>query len=150
MTMAEESGRPAGMPWVSPYLVVKDAEAALEFYQRAFGFTKRDAITGEDGKVVHAEMTWHDAVIMFGPERAYGHPSQSPASLGVNSPMWLYIYCDDVDALFARAVAAGAQPMREPEDSFWGDRFCRLIDPSGHTWSFATFVGRPAALLASK
>ena len=57
------------------------------------------------------------------------------------SPVGLYVYCDDVDALFARATAAGAQAKVPPQDTFWGDRMCQLVDPDGHTWNFATHVG---------
>jgi uncharacterized glyoxalase superfamily protein PhnB len=141
MIMAQESGRPAGYPWISPYLTVKDAGAALEFYQRAFGFTVRSTHKGPDGSIWHAEMTWHDAVVMFSPEGAYGGPCKAPATLGTQSPVALMVYCDDVDALFARATAAGAQAMFPPMDMFWGDRMCKLTDPDGHLWSFATHTG---------
>jgi uncharacterized glyoxalase superfamily protein PhnB len=126
------------MPWVSPYLTVTDAAAAVEFYQRAFGFTKRTAMTGPDGVITHAELTWNDAVIMLGPEGAYGGVIQAPATSGTVSPVTLYVYCADVDALYARAVAAGARTEVAPEKTFWGDRMCRVLDPDGHAWCFAT------------
>ncbi len=136
------SSRPPQMPWLSPYLTVKDAEAALDFYQRAFGFRKRNAVPGPDGKIMHAEMAWQDAVIMLGPEGGNGCPVGSPATLGIPSPVGLYVYCDDVDALYARAEAAGARVRMPPQDTFWGDRMCQLADPDGHTWNFATFRGQ--------
>src|SRR5262245_43979813 len=68
LAMSQRPARPAGMPWLSPYLTVKDAGATLAFYQRAFGFQKRgEPMTGPNGQIMHAEMAWHDAVIMFGP-----------------------------------------------------------------------------------
>ncbi|HMC67221.1 MAG TPA: VOC family protein [Gemmataceae bacterium] len=130
--------RPEGMPWLSPYLTVTDADAAIHFYARAFGFQKKFTMPGADGKVKHAEMTYRDAKIMFGPEGA-GH-ARSPASSGTPSPVNLYIYCDDVDAIFDRATAAGAKVVMPPTTMFYGDRVCQVNDPDGHAWSFATNV----------
>ena len=137
--MSKRPARPAGMPWVSPYLVVKDADAALDFYQRAFGFEKKFVMPGPDGRTMHAEMIWKDSLIMIGPE-GDGHPCKSPSTLGVPSPVSLYVYCDDVDALFARATAAGAKVEFPPTNQFWGDRICKILDPDGHIWNFATNV----------
>jgi uncharacterized glyoxalase superfamily protein PhnB len=129
------------MPWLTPYLTVKDPDAALDFYQRAFGFEKRFAMPGPDGRTAHAEIGYRDAVIMLGPECVgTENPSKSPATTGVPSPVGLYVYCDDVDALFARATKAGAKAALPPQDMFWGDRMCSLTDPDGHGWSFATNV----------
>lgn len=136
--MAKRPPRPAGTPWVSPYLTVKDTDAAIDFYQRAFGFEKRMAIPGPGGKTGHAEMAWKDGVIMLGPEGTQGGPCRSPATLGVPSPVTLYVYCEDADALFARATGAGAKVGFAPQDMFWGDRVCSVIDPDGYSWCFAT------------
>ena len=136
--------RPPHMPWLSPYLTVKDADAALDFYQRAFGFVKHDTVPGPDGKTSHAEMKYNDAFIMFAPEGAFGSTTQSPATSGTQSPVTLYLYCEDVDALCARAQSAGATVATPPQDMFWGDRMCSLIDPSGHRWNFATYTGKTA------
>jgi len=143
--MSIRPSRPPHTPWLSPYLAVKDAEAALDFYRRAFGFETRNTMPGPDGKIGHVEMTWQEALIMFGPECAAGGQCKAPATLGVQSPVSLYVYCDDVDALFARAQAAGARGELPPQDMFWGDRMCKLIDPDGHTWHFATYTGRVSA-----
>ncbi len=137
--MSQRPARPEGMPWLSPYLTVKDSDAALEFYRRAFGFETRHAVPGPDGRTMHAEVTWRDAVIMLGPEGSCD--TRSPATSGTPSPVQLYVYCDDVDALFARATEAGARPSYPPRDMFWGDRMCQLIDPDGHSWNFATHLG---------
>jgi uncharacterized glyoxalase superfamily protein PhnB len=139
--MSKRPARPAGTPWLSPYLTVKDSDAALDFYQRAFGFEKKFSFPMPNGKTGHVEMTYHDALIMFGPES--GDPTgqcKTPATLGVSSPVGLYVYCDDVDALFARATAAGARADFPPQDMFWGDRMCKLTDPDGHVWNFATNI----------
>ena len=139
--MSNRPPRPAGMPWLTPYLTVKDPDAALDFYQRAFGFEKRFAMPGPDGRTAHAEIGYRDAVIMFGPEcSATEKPAKSPATSGVPSPVGLFVYCDDVDALYARATKAGAKGGQPPQDMFWGDRMCMLTDPDGHVWNFATNV----------
>lgn len=140
--MTDLAVRPNDMPWISPYLTVRDAAKALDFYEHAFGFARRgEPMCGPDGVVLHAEMAWKDAVIMLGPEGAYGSTTKSPASLGVASPTTLYVYCDDVDSLYRRAIKAGARVIFAPENMFWGDRVCKLVDPDGHTWNFATHVG---------
>jgi uncharacterized glyoxalase superfamily protein PhnB len=123
-----------------PYLTVKDADAALAFYQKAFVFEKRMTMPGPDGRTAHAEMSYKDQVIMFGPQGAPGNPSKTPASSGVESPVGLYLYCDDVDAMFKRATEAGAKAASPPADMFYGDRVCKLTDPDGFSWGFATNV----------
>jgi uncharacterized glyoxalase superfamily protein PhnB len=135
------SAKPANMPWLSPCLTVRDAAKTLEFYQKAFGFQKKDVYPGPDGKIMHAEVTWKDAVIMFGPE-CDQNQSKAPVTTGTRSPAALYLYCEDVDAVYARATAAGAEGSLPPQDMFWGDRTCQLTDPDGHLWCFATHTGR--------
>jgi uncharacterized glyoxalase superfamily protein PhnB len=136
--MSKRPARPSGTPWLSPYLTVKDADAALEFYQRAFGFEKKSTFPGPDGRTGHAEMVWQDALIMFGPEGAC--QAKAPATTGIDSPVHLYVYCEDVDALYIRATKAGAKSVMAPQEMFWGDRLCTLLDPDGHAWNFATNV----------
>jgi uncharacterized glyoxalase superfamily protein PhnB len=148
--MSKQPSRPPQMPWLSPYLVVKDPAAALDFYQRAFGFTTKNVYHDPAGAIGHAEVTWKDAVIMFGPECTVdGEAKKAPVTLGVPSPVGMYIYCDDVDALCSRAQAAGARVVRPPQTMFWGDRMCTVTDPDGHVWSFATHVGEQAAACAA-
>ena len=134
--------RPDGSPWLVPYLVVKDAEKALDFYTRAFGFAKRSAVPGPDGKPMHVEMTYKDILVMFAPEGAYGGDGKCPATLGVTPSVTLFVYCEDVDALCKQAQAAGATVVAPPADMFWGDRMCSLVDPDGHVWNFATHTGK--------
>jgi uncharacterized glyoxalase superfamily protein PhnB len=143
--MSEQTGCPPNFPRLSPYLVVRDAEKALDFYARAFGFAKRDAVTGPEGRITHAEMSYGEAVIMFAPESA-SRGAKSPATAGLEqSPVAVCVYCPDVDALFARATAAGARALKAPEDQFWGDRLCQVLDPDGHSWCFLTHKGPCAA-----
>jgi uncharacterized glyoxalase superfamily protein PhnB len=125
---------------MAPYLVVRDADAALKFYQAAFGFEKKMVVPGPNGKTGHAEMVWHGMVFMFSPEGSPGCPAKSPVTSGVPAPIGIYVYCDDVDALFRRATAAGAKAIKPPQDMFWGDRICQLEDPDGHSWSFGTNI----------
>jgi uncharacterized glyoxalase superfamily protein PhnB len=134
------TAKPAYMPWVSPCLTVCDVEKSLAFYQKAFGFQKREVYPGPDGKIMHAEVTWKDVVIMFGPECDQS-PGKAPVSSGTRSPITLYLYCEDVDAQYARAIAAGARGEMPPQDMFWGDRICQVTDPDGYAWCFATHTG---------
>lgn len=129
---------PEGMRWVNPYLTVKDAEAAIAFYNKAFGFKTRFIAPGPDGKPMHAELGHMDSVVMLGPECPQSS-SRSPATLG-GTPVTLYTYVENVDALFEQATAAGATVIEAPKDQFWGDRICLLVDPEGHAWMFATHV----------
>jgi uncharacterized glyoxalase superfamily protein PhnB len=138
--------RAEGFPWLTPFLAVRDAAATLDFYEAAFGFTRRDVMRDDAGAVTHADLTYRDAVVMIAPEDPSAPaPARAPASLGVVSPMALYVYCDDVDALFVRATAAGAGTAMPPADMPWGDRMCSLTDPDGYTWNFARHVGFGAA-----
>jgi uncharacterized glyoxalase superfamily protein PhnB len=144
-TMVEKtvSGKHPTMPWLTPYLTVRDSVKAIEFYEEAFGFRLREAAKGVGGAITHVEMTRHHtgALIMFGPEGASGSTVKAPVTGGFTSAVSLYVYCDDVDALFARATAAGATVGMPLQDSHWGDRLCKLIDPDGHVWNFATYRG---------
>ena len=136
--MAEKRVRPANMPWLTPMLTVRDAALALEFYETAFGLTRRDVMRDEAGTVTHADLTYHDAVIMIAPAEPGG--PRTPAESGLLSAALFYLYCEDVDALFARAAAAGAGVKMPPTDMPWGDRMASFSDLDGHTWNFATHL----------
>jgi uncharacterized glyoxalase superfamily protein PhnB len=143
MNMSKRSPCPPGYSWLIPYFVVGDAEAAIDFYQTAFGFEKKMVMPGPDGRARHVEMSWRESVIMFGPEAAVvegGLNHRAPVTSGVASPVSMYVYCEDVDAVFARAVAAGAKAIRPPQDMFYGDRVCTVEDPDHYWWTFATNV----------
>jgi len=121
---------------VTPYISVKDSAAAIEFYKTAFGATELTRIPMPDGRIGHAEIKIGDATIMMAdelPEIQF----LSPESLG-GSGVMIYVYVDDVDAFASRAVAAGANLARPVADQPYGDRNCKLVDPFGHTWLFAT------------
>lgn len=127
---------PEGYHTLTPYLVIKGAAAALDFYARAFGAEEIMRLSGPDGGVAHAEMKIGDSVFMLGdefPDMGY----VGPRALG-GTPVSLMIYVDDVDAVFARALAAGAVEKRPVADQFYGDRTGVLEDPFGHVWSLAT------------
>jgi PhnB protein len=112
--------------------------AALAFYEKAFGFKRRFEMKTPEGRLRHGEVEHHGAVIMLGepsPEVGY----KAPADVG-GSPVSLYVYVPDVDAVVAQARAAGAKVIQEPTDQFYGDRTSELTDPEGHRWCFATHV----------
>lgn len=127
---------PENYPRVTPYLSIKGAADAIEFYRKAFGAVERMRIDAPDGKVGHSELTIGEALIMLADE----YPEvdfRSPASLGGSSVV-IHLYVEDVDAFCNRAVAAGAKLTRAVEDQFYGDRSGQLRDPYGHVWSIAT------------
>ena len=128
---------PAGYEHATPYLVCKHAAQAIEFYKKAFGATELYRIPMPDGRIGHAEIKIAGATIMLSEE--FPEHGQSPATLG-GTTVSILVYVPDVDAFAERAVAAGATLARPVEDQFYGDRSCRLLDPSGHNWSFATHI----------
>lgn len=133
--------RPEGTSWISPYIIVKDVDTAVNFYVNAFGFEKIHLVAGEDKTSWHAEMRYKEQMLMFGKAGAYGGKTKSPIESGVDSPINLYLYCDNVDEFYASALEAGAKSLSKPEDTFWHDRMCRLQDPHGYVWCFATYLG---------
>ena len=127
---------PDGHEQAVPYLSVNGGARAIEFYQRAFGATETLRMAMPDGRIGHAEIRIGRAVLMLAdefPEMGF----RSPRTLG-GSPVTIHLYVEDVDALAARAVAAGATVKRPVQDQFYGDRSVTLEDPFGHVWSFAT------------
>lgn len=126
---------PEGYHTITPYLTVKGAEKAIEFYKKALGAQETVRMPGPDGRgIVHAELKIGDSIIMLHDEMP---ENKSPQSLG-GSPVGLYLYLQDVDAAFKKAVAAGAQELQPVQDMFWGDRVGQFKDPFGHFWTLAT------------
>jgi PhnB protein len=128
---------PQGYHTVTPYLTVKGAAQAIEFYKRAFGAQEVERMPGPDGKsVMHAELKLGDSIVMLSDEFPQAG-TRSPQTLG-GSTGYLFLYVPDVDAAFKRAVDAGAKGAMPPSDMFWGDRFAKVSDPFGHEWGLAT------------
>ena len=129
---------PDGYHAVTPYLTIKDAAAALEFFKRAFGATVVVRMDGPDGTVGHAEIQIGDSKIMLSDEWEEGN-CRSPQAYG-GTPVSLHLYVPEVDKTVADAVAAGAT-LRDPiEDKFYGDRAGTVVDPFGHVWFVSTHV----------
>jgi PhnB protein len=135
--MAQVQPVPRGMHTVTPNLVLRDCAKAIEFYKRALGAKEVSRMPAPDGKTIwHAELRIGDSIVFLNDEMpGMGRPAPSPQS-PAQVTMWLYV--DDCDAAFERAVAAGATGTHAPEDMFWGDRCSGVTDPFGYIWSFAT------------
>jgi PhnB protein len=128
---------PEGYHSINPYLVVRNAQKAIEFYTRAFGAEERVRLQSSDGKsIMHAELRIGDSVFMLTEESAM-MKCQSPESIG-GSPLSLYVYVEDVDKIFNQAISAGSKVLDPVSDKFYGDRSGYLKDPFGHLWSIAT------------
>jgi PhnB protein len=128
---------------VSVMLTVSDVPAAVSFYQKAFGFTKRVMMNGPDGKPMHAELRLRDTTLMLGPERA-DMGMRSAKSLG-GSPATLYLYVENVDKVVPKATSLGATSRGPVMDMFWGDRCGTIVDPNGYTWMVGTHKAEPTA-----
>lgn len=130
---------PPGYHTVTPTLMVRDSLAAIEFYKQAFGAVALSRFPAPGGQgTIHAEIRIGDSMVMLGDELP-GMACKSPTTLG-ETTVSLFLYVDDVDEVFRRAVAAGAKEVMAPCVMFWGDRFAKVIDPFGHSWSLATHM----------
>ena len=127
---------PDGFHSVTPHLIVPDAAAAIDLYKKAFGAHECMRMLSPDGKaVMHAQLKIGDSVLMLGSE--FPPHSLSPKSRGGTS-VFLHIYTEDADAAFDRAINAGCKINMPMSDTFWGDRYGQVEDPSGHKWSIAS------------
>jgi PhnB protein len=127
---------PQGHRTVAPYLAIRNAARALEFYKQAFGATEIYKMLIPDGRLGHAEIRLGDSIVMLSDEfPEYG--GKAPDTLG-GSPVSIHLYVEDVDAFFTRALAAGAKERKPVMDQFYGDRSGQLEDPFGHLWWVAT------------
>lgn len=130
---------PEGFHSVTPYLSIRGAAEALEFYKKAFGAQERVRMAGPDGKTVaHAEITIGDSIVMLSEEMPE-HGNQSPASLK-GTPVNFALYVQDADSVFKRAVAGGATVLMPIADQFYGDRAGCVRDPFGHKWTIMTHI----------
>lgn len=127
---------PEGYRTLTPYLVCRSAGDAIEFYKQAFGAQEYLRMPGPAGKITHAELKIGDSMVFLCD--AFGETgSASPEAPG-SRVISLFLYVEDVDSTFSRAVGAGARIEMPVEDMFWGDRYGKLTDPFGHQWSIAT------------
>ncbi|HYB97716.1 MAG TPA: VOC family protein [Candidatus Limnocylindrales bacterium] len=129
---------PEGYHSITPYLIVDDASAAIEFYKKAFGATELFRIPSPGNKIGHAELRIGNSIMMMADE----HPevgARSPRTIG-GSPVSIMLYVEDVDAVARQAVAAGAKCVREVSNQFYGDRAGSFEDPFGHQWHVHTHV----------
>jgi PhnB protein len=127
---------PEGYHSLTPYLIVKGGAKALDFYAKAFGARELFRMPQPDGRIGHAEMQIGNSRFMLAdefPERGIRAPSGTP-------PLHLLLYCEDVDSMWKRAIAAGGKQDRPLTNQFYGDRSGTLIDPFGHQWTIATHV----------
>jgi len=127
---------PEGYRSVTPYLAVDDATAALDFYARAFGAEEVEKMAAPDGSIAHAAVAIGDSRVMLSDPFPQA-TAKPPRQLGGTSAT-IFLYVEDTDAAFRRAVDAGATGTMPPEDMFWGDRFAQVADPFGHVWQIAT------------
>ena len=129
---------PDGYRSVTPYLMIKGAAQAIDFYKKAFGAKERMRVPGPGGKVMHAEIEIGDSVVMLADE----FPEMGalgPQTIG-GTPVAIHLYVENVDATFAQALAAGARQEQPLTNQFYGDRSGSLVDPFGHKWHLATHV----------
>ena len=129
---------PDDYPRVTPYLIVDGAGAAIDFYCSVLGATERVRMPGPDGRVGHAALQLGDSIIMLADENAQ-MDVRGPRAIG-GTPVSLHVYVEDSDAVFERAVQAGARALRAVEDRFYGDRSGQFEDPFGHRWDVSTHV----------
>jgi uncharacterized glyoxalase superfamily protein PhnB len=123
---------------VTPHLICAGAADAIEFYKKAFGAVEEARLPGPGGKLMHAMIRIGDSAVMLVDEMPeWG--ALGPKSLK-GSPVTIHLYVEDADAFFARAVKAGAKVTMPIDDAFWGDRYGKLEDPFGHSWSVGTHV----------
>jgi len=127
---------PEGTHTVTPHLIVRSADRAIDFYKQAFGAVEVTRHPSPDGSIMHAELRIGDSPLYLADENpAWG--ALSPLALG-GSPVTIHLFVPDADATFERAVQAGATVRMPIDDAFWGDRYGQVGDPFGHVWSIAT------------
>jgi PhnB protein len=137
--MTKPNPIPEGYHSATPYLIVKDAASALEFYKKAFGAMEMERILDPDGGVRHAEFKIGDSPFMMTEETPDYPAWQSPESRG-GSPVHIYLYVEDADKVFNTAIGAGATELLPMKNQFWGDRSGGITDPFGHIWYISSRV----------
>ena len=136
--MAAVKPVPDGYRSITPYVIVRGGAAAIAFYQKVFGARLRMKLDAPGGKIGHAELEIGDSLVMLADE----HPEMgalAPPTIG-GTPVGLHVYLADVDAVAAKAIAAGATLKRPVADQFYGDRLGSIVDPFGHLWHISTHI----------
>lgn len=136
--MSDVKPIPDNYPQVVPYLCVDGANAAIDFYRNVFGATERMRMPEPDGRIGHAELEIGTAMIMLSDEYP-DRGARAPKTVG-GTPVTMSVYVEDVDAVFSRAIGAGATVVRPVTDQFYGDRAGQFEDPFGHRWNVASRV----------
>ena len=129
---------PDGLPVIMPMLVCRDAAAEIDFCKAAFEAVELVRRPGPDGSVAHAALNISGAMIMI--EAEWPTLASRAPQPDATSPVVIYVYVEDVDAVVERAVVAGARILVPVANQFWGDRTGRIIDPSGHVWTISTRI----------
>jgi PhnB protein len=138
--MSKVSPVPKGYNSITPYLIIKGASQAIDYYKKVFGATEVFRMDGPGGKVGHAELQIGDSRIMLADENPGMGAGHASATTVGGSPVSLYLYIPDVDKVVERAVSNGAKVVKAVEDQFYGDRSGFIQDPFGHYWGIATHV----------
>lgn len=136
--MASVRPIPEGFHTVTPSLFVRNGVEAIEFYKRALGAQERMRMTTPDGKISHVELQIGNSIV-FLTEEMPGMPGKSPQSVGAYTSAF-YVYLEDVDSAFNKAIAAGGKSVMPVADMFWGDRMGQFTDPYGYAWNLSTHV----------
>jgi uncharacterized glyoxalase superfamily protein PhnB len=136
--MSKVQGVPKGFHTLTPHLIIKGASEATEFYKQVFLAQELARMLTPEHKILHLELKIGDSMLFICEEIPQMH-CLGPSTLG-GTPVTIHLYVDDVDAVFARALRAGATVTMPVNNMFWGDRYGKFIDPFGHNWSVATRV----------
>ena len=123
---------------VTPYLYVKGAPAAIDFYKNAFGAKELFSMPGRNGRIIHAELQIGDSIVMLADEDP-ARGAMSPQTVGGFS-VGLHLYMEDVDTVVQKALQNGAKQLHPVKDQIYGDRSGSLLDPFGHMWTVATHI----------
>ncbi len=129
---------PPGYNTLSPAIIVKDANAAIEYYKKVFNAKEVHRLAGPDGKIMHAGLQVGNSTLMLCDANPAWN-ARDPKTLG-GTPVGIYVYVENVDEVFARAIKEGGQVEMPVDNQFWGDRAGKFVDPYGHQWHVATHV----------
>lgn len=135
--MSKVKAVPEGMHTLTPHITVKGATKAIDFYKRAFGAQELSRHSGPNNLIMHASLRIGDSALFLNDEFPQSPGCMSPQTYG-GTAVTLTLYVDDADAVFKRAVDAGAEVKMPIDDMFWGDRYGVVADPFGHWWAVAT------------